>query len=179
MVDLVDDGIHDPISFKRRGDFSVRYLPKKIEEEPFILQPDYQRDHVWTDEQMAEFMGFLLEGGRTQNLVWNDRGLPDGYAVVDGQQRLQSILSFMDNEIPARVEDPETGEPWDIYVEDLNDQSMTVLSNSVTVPVGIVELSREEVLKLYIKLNSGGTVHDQDEIDRVRSILQSEDGGND
>lgn len=173
MVDLDEDGIYDPIKYKDKGDFSISYLPQKIEEEPFTLRPDYQRDHVWSDEQSAEFMGFLLEGGRTQNLVWNDRGLPEGYAVVDGQQRLLSILRFMDGEIPARVE-TDVGETRDIFLSDLNERSRTMLSTSITIPVGIVELDREDVLKLYIRLNDGGTVHDDEEIDRVRSMLEGE-----
>lgn len=176
MIDLEEEGIYRPIPYKGEASYSPPFLYKKVVERddwPIILQPDYQREHVWDTNQKSEFMGYLLEGNQTQNLIWNDRGLPEGYAVVDGQQRMFSVIDFMDNEIPARVTNPETGEERDIYVDQLNEMSMRILRN-IRLQVKIMEASKQRAMEVYIRINSGGTVHDEEEIDKVRKMLDSE-----
>lgn len=141
------------------------------------LDPDYQRGHVWTFNQQAKFIGHLIEGGTCANPIINTG--PEGKMlyglykngdpaseILDGKQRITAMLYFSDGKIPARLTDGRN-----IYVNDMNALSQTSMRMSIGVSYQIVELTREKCLHWYIKLNRGGTVHTDAEIERVRSML--------
>lgn len=138
----------------------------------YDLDPDFQRDHVWTDEQASEFVGFILEGGRTgQPIVVNTRRYEDEgiKIVVDGKQRLTSLLRWLDGEIPAILCDGRQ-----IYRDDIEGRLSRVDLSFLR-----VNMTRDEMLAYYIKTNSGGTVHSEDEIERVRQLLQNTEENDD
>lgn len=49
-------------------DVHLRYLSKTIrkyiEEDGLILNPDFQRGHVWTELQQQKYVEYLLRGGK-------------------------------------------------------------------------------------------------------------------
>jgi hypothetical protein len=132
------------------------------------LDPEYQRSHVWTREQQSLFVGHLLSGGETTQLIINE--LPDqSTEIVDGKQRFTACLQWVNNEFPATTWNGET-----IWYKDLDHVSTTILGNRITLPFLIVQLSGADILKLYIRLNRGGTVHSDEEIARVKALLDAE-----
>lgn len=142
------------------------------------LSPDYQRDYVWTDEQASLFIGHMLSGGVTGYIIVQRSPIarsgsivPD--EVIDGQQRLRSVHRWMKGEIPAILTDGSS-----FFVHDLDeDSSWSIKGSWITGPrfdVGYVSLSRADRLRLYLRLNRGGTVHTNEEIDRVRELLEAE-----
>lgn len=143
-------------------------------EEPWNLDPDYQRDHVWTDEQAGRFVGHLISGGAVPPVIINrDPTYEKPDEVVDGKQRLTACYRWMKGEIPAILHDNR-----EIRFSDLDEESQRYLT-SMTGPVIRINYghwSREEVLDIYLKLNSGGTVHTPEEIERVRGLLAAERG---
>src|SRR6476661_8557666 len=94
-------------------DFELRYILGFIEElkasDGLDLNPDFQRAHVWTEQQQIAFMEFLLRGGRTGRVLYfNNPGWQNynrcsgvGMVIVDGKQRLEAIRRFVQNEIPV------------------------------------------------------------------------------
>ena len=133
------------------------------------MNPDFQRGHVWTEQQQIEFMEFLFKGGktgksfyfnkpswRTQELIENY----DDFVCVDGLQRTTAIQRFLNNEIPVfgcsykEFDRPLRFSEYqiDIYVNDLK--------------------SKKEVLTWYIQMNCGGTPHTKDEIEKVKQLLK-------
>ena len=69
-------------------------------------------------------------------------------------------MRFINNEIPA----------FGCYYKDFEDR----LPMEIDVLVNINELqTREEVLKWYIEMNEGGTPHTEEEINRVKAMLNS------
>lgn len=134
----------------------------------YILDPDFQRDHVWTDEQASEFVGFILEGGQTgQPIVVNTRRYENEgiKIVVDGKQRLTSLVRWLNGEIPATLSDG----------RQINRNNIEGRLSRVSLSFLRVDMTRDEMLAYYIKTNSGGTVHSEEEIERVRRLLlQSE-----
>lgn len=144
------------------------------------IDPDFQRGHVWTLGQQESYVGYIIQGGPLLPLVINSgtkRGGinsdPNHYKteLVDGKQRYTSIVKWIDDEIHALLYSGER-----VKRSDIEDSSLTktILSIGIFIPVGMVKLSREEVLKYYIKLNSGGSVHTSEEIDKVRKLLENE-----
>lgn len=154
-------------------DFPLDYLVKNIEEwekeSGLQLCPDFQRGHVWTQEQQVAFIEFFLRGGRSgRDLYFNcpswHLSVPDGayneFVCVDGLQRLTAIRRFITNEIPC----------FGSYYKEFED-SMRISTDTMRVHVNDLK-SKKEVLQWYIEMNSGGTVHTDSEISRVRRMME-------
>ena len=151
--------------------WGVSYLQKLVEDGEFNLDPDYQRDRVWTDGQRMDYLGFLLEGGRAPEIVV--RELPACYEVVDGKQRCSAILDWWQGKFQARLS-PENGSRR-IWVHDLSPEEINVVkSDHLRARAIIVRLNRKQTLALYLRLNRGGTRHTDDEIERVRALYKAE-----
>lgn len=146
---------------------SFRYFPKWIEEciSEMDLQmiPDFQRGHVWTEDQQIAYIEFILRGGKSgRDLYFNcpgwHYGKPGEFVCVDGLQRATAILKFMNNKIPA----------FGTYYEDFEDK----LSYNVGIVVHVNDLtSKKEVLQWYVEMNEGGTPHTVEEIQRVKNMI--------
>jgi hypothetical protein len=82
--------------------------------------------------------------------------------LVDGLQRITAVLMFLHNEIPAfgvyRKE-------WEGRLSMTGPDFIFVVNDLPT---------REKVLKWYLNMNSGGTVHTEAELDKVRELLREE-----
>lgn len=142
--------------------------------EPLNLDPDYQRGHVWTDEQAARFVGHLIEGGATPMLIVNrDPTYNRHDEVVDGKQRITACYRWYKGEIPAELTDGRL-----VYRRDLDETGQRYITGmtGAVQEIGYVQLDRAGILRLYLRLNRGGTVHTDEEIARVRALL-AEAGG--
>lgn len=131
------------------------------------LNPDFQRGHVWTEKQQVAYVEFFLRGGRTARVIYfnspafggSERGdLDDTIICVDGLQRLTAIRKFINNEIKV------FGHYHNEY-EDKLGMRYTLKFNINTL------LNRKDILEWYLQFNSGGTVHSEDELNRVKKLL--------
>ena len=142
------------------------------------LSPDYQRGHVWTRLQSEKFVGHLLEGGPVPPIYVqryeSAKNAPpeiaatyyDHAEVVDGQQRIRAIVSWVRGEVDALLSDGRR-----IRYVDTNEIDRRFLPS---LKIGFIDVPRKTRLEFYLKLNRGGTVHTDDEIDRVRDLLAKE-----
>ena len=145
-----------------------RYIDGEIEA-GLVLNPDFQRGHVWTEEQQVAYIEYLLMGGmsgRTIYLNAKDIGSPSreaqDYVCVDGLQRITAIQRFYRDEIAA------FGHHYSQFEGRLNTTKLTVriVMNDLQ--------TREEVLQWYLELNSTGTPHSKEELDKVKALLKLE-----
>lgn len=150
--------------------YFVRWLDENQRECGLQLDSDFQRGHVWTEQQQIAYVEFLLRGGTSGRVMyfncpsWLGSGIKDGYddfVCVDGLQRITAILRFMNNEIPA----------FGTLYKDFEGR----MSRDVNIFVNVNNLkTRKEVLQWYIEMNEGGTPHSSEEIDRVKALLEKE-----
>lgn len=155
-------------------DYLARHYMREVIDFGLDVNPDFQRDYVWTPEQKIRYVEFILQGGMTgKDLYLNcpghkfgrigpDYGVEGYYVLVDGKQRLDAVLGFMNNEFPIFGNN---------FRRDYGDNPH-ILTARFRWNVNDL-LTREEVLQWYIDLNAGGTVHRPEEIERVR-ILKKE-----
>jgi hypothetical protein len=134
------------------------------------IDPDFQRGYVWTTEQKIKFVEYGLKGGKSgMNILLNcpdwNRGGVDGLVLVDGKQRINAVLSFINNEFPVF---------GDHYFRDFSDQ-MDIVRSRFYFHINDLR-TREEVLQWYLDLNSGGTVHTEEDLDKVRKLIEKEKG---
>lgn len=78
---------------------------------------------------------------------------------VDGLQRLTAMRRFLKNEIPI----------FGTYCNEFED-SNALYSFSLKFNVNCLQ-TRKDMLQWYIDMNSGGTVHSEEEINRVKKLL--------
>ena len=133
------------------------------------MNPDFQRGNVWTRKQQIAYIEFLLRGGiNGRDIYFNNptmHGEPvDGYVdfvCVDGLQRITAIRKFINDEIKVfRHKYSEFEGHLDI-------------TNSVRIHINSLK-TKADVLTWYIEMNDGGTVHTQNEIERVKKMLEDE-----
>lgn len=128
----------------------------------FELNPTFQRGHVWTQEQQSKFVEWLLIGGDTSPIIFNHSKWMGNFQAdmvcIDGLQRLTAICDFLDGKVTA----------FEAYVDEFTRLQLRKASDVV---FAITKLSEVEYLDMYIRINSGGTVHTQEEIDKVRNML--------
>ncbi len=139
------------------------------------LDPDFQRAHVWTQNQQRRYIEFVLRGGRTgvdiqtNNPGWHNHSAEGPYELVDGKQRIEAVRSFMTDNLRIFPEyAPETGGL-------LSSQFTGYMRHYAAFKWHVNDLAtRAEVLQWYIDLNAGGVVHSEEEIRRVQILLDLE-----
>lgn len=136
-----------------------------------ILEPNFQRGHVWTTLQQHKFIEYCLRGGRESLVVIFNlkETLPrHTYTCIDGLQRLTAIWMFMHDMLSVfdgltcseMVKNSKYKKfPWSAY----------------NITVNTVQLSATDMLRFYLELNSNGTPHTDAEIKRVQSLLNKQE----
>jgi len=129
------------------------------------LEPDFQRGYVWKPEQKVRFVEYALQGGHSGRDLWFNAPGWQGmtgigeYVLVDGKQRLDAVMGFLNNEFAVFE-----GSFFRDYTDPISHH--TCFNWHVN-----TLKTRDECLQWYCDLNTGGTVHSDDEIDRVRGLI--------
>jgi len=168
---------NDIPKFIQHGSYEVDVSPDRliVNVDDFVrdhnlqLDPDFQRGHVWTTSQHKAFIEFFLRGGKTAKVIyfnfpsWHHAAKTayDDFVIVDGKQRLEAWRKFFNNEFKV----------FGSYAKEFTD-SLRIM---MTMKMNINDLpTKADVLQWYIDFNSGGVVHSDDEISRVKKLLKEE-----
>ena len=155
-------------SWKYLEETIKRYDDRAIPGFVFDMNPDFQRGHVWAEEQQRRYVEFILRGGQSsREIYWNCKGWQGKYdgpmVLVDGKQRIEAALKFLRNELA--IFDGH-------FYKDFGD---SILIRDPAFVFNVNDLkTRAEVLQWYLDLNSGGVVHSKEELDRVKELLNKE-----
>lgn len=146
-----------------------KYLESWLNDAPEAdLNPDFQRGHVWTQDKQIKYVEFILRGGKSsKDIYFNHPGWTTDFkgemVLVDGKQRMEAVRAFMRDEIEA------FGTKYSEFTDNIG-----IVSNAdFIIHVNNLQ-TREEVLQWYLDLNSGGVVHTDDELEKVRKMLKKE-----
>jgi len=136
------------------------------------LCPDFQRGHVWTPQQQRHFVENILRGVVTTAGMllqfncpnWTNVNyagdLPRGFQCIDGLQRLTAVSAFLRGEV----------RPFGLTLADLEGSSYSPNNFRFRIAIHNFE-QRTQVLQHYLDINSGGTAHQPEELERVRGLL--------
>lgn len=137
------------------------------------LNPEFQRGHVWTMEQREAYMESFLTNKSTNNVIYlnnpewdNDLDKIDctGYYCLDGLQRLTTFRMFLNNEVKV----------FGHYLNEYEDYKLFTNRANCCIKININNLpTMKDMIEWYIGINSGGTPHTEQEIDRVRKLLNN------
>lgn len=128
------------------------------------LNPEWQRGHVWTKKQKISFIEFMLRGGTTgMEIYFNCSSWMSEFNTkiycIDGLQRLQAAIDFVENKIPV----------FGTLYKDFEDRLRMTDSRFVFNMLNLKK--KRDLLNLYIMFNSGGTPHNAKEIARVQAMM--------
>jgi hypothetical protein len=164
--------IHKPLHSSSAVFYGIKNLHRAIEAYSINVDVDFQRGHVWTKRQQELFVGHVLEGGEVSPLILN-AGPRDKFTeicdLIDGKQRLTACLKWADGEIEGELYDGTR-----IRFDLLDEVDIRICSMTIGLRFAMLHLTRKECLELYLRLNRGGSIHTDTEIDRVRKLLEQE-----
>jgi hypothetical protein len=143
-------------------------IDRYVEEYNLNLDPDFQRHHVWNLNQRIQFVEFILQGGKCNPIYFNHtawmKSVDGEMVVVDGKQRLTSLLMFLNNEFTV--------------FKNLDDKGIGFYSNEFNhVPYNIEIVinslpTKKQVLEWYLQINKGNVAHTKEELDKVENMLK-------
>lgn len=132
----------------------VVWFNDRNNEKSLVLKPPYQRKPVWLPDQKAYLMDTILKGYLIPEIFIHritDHTGKTIYNVVDGQQRIRSVLEFIGGEYALSSE--YTSEYADYNFEDLpNPVKQTIWDFTINVRE-ITNASEEEVRNLFRRMN--------------------------
>lgn len=153
-------------------DHMIHTIDRYKEEDNLNLDSDFQRTHVWDLDKRVKYVEFLLKGGKSNPIYFNcenwmgRRGssIDREMVIVDGKQRLTSILMFLNNEFPVFKEMDEDGIGY--YAKEFD-----IIPNNVEFIINDLP-NRKLVLQWYLQMNEGNIAHTQDELNKVRDMIK-------
>ncbi len=137
----------------------ISWFTDREKEHKLTLQPEFQRRPVWTDRQKSNLIESILLQLPVPEIYMQIKTSPDGsseYIVVDGQQRITTILEFTGvNGRPSlelRYLDPNS--PWLGYTfNELTDEEKTAFYGH-SMAVRYLEAAQDQEVKdLFRRLN--------------------------
>lgn len=134
------------------------------------FSPDYQRPGgIWSAEKQQNFIDSILNGYDIPKMYLNALGSQDKfrYAVVDGKQRMQCLLDFMESRFPLgalfqsdqtlyqhiRAGEPKAGQYYRDFSEEWKEVFKSI--NLDVVIIDDVEGIEDLVEDLFSRLNNG------------------------
>lgn len=155
-----------------------------------LLDPPYQRDSVWTNDQRLDLMYSFLSGYPVGTLVFNDRmssawgRFKVAYSVIDGRQRLETVVAWFEGAlaIPASWLESKfyatyavTDDGPYVTINDLTDNGDRMVESRMSLPVVTAQVATLAAeAEIYRLVNTGGTAHTDEQIARATVI---EEGG--
>lgn len=144
----------------KAGDPEVCALHDKFKRGKLILQPDFQRQFVWDRKKSSRLIESILLSVPLPIIYLSEQ--PDGKEyVIDGQQRLTSLFSFIDGKFPSGDEFKLTG--LNAYRElnksafkDIGEQLQDKISHYTLRSVTLLKQSSSDLkFEIFERLNTG------------------------
>jgi hypothetical protein len=133
--------------------------------------PDWQRQEVWGRSKKQNLIDTVLRGWKLPKFYFLKVAAdPESYEVVDGQQRLVTILEFFENEFP--LADKTAKEFGGAYYEELPDTVVDVFDDYEIEFDEIEDASEEEVKEFFQRLQDGLPLTSAEKLNSIHSKLR-------
>lgn len=152
-------------------DTDLSKIYRKYAEEEIDLNPEYQRELVWTDKQKQEYILAILKQRAKITPVIIEKLTEQGtvlYEILDGKQRLTALFDYIDNKYPLQ-----TGE----YFKDLSAKDMNVITQTRVRYTRITSYNECDVpldfkLAYFLEINALGTKITDEHIEKIENKLK-------
>lgn len=149
---------------KYHVDIFWTHIEDWIDREEIDMNPDFQRDYVWNQKQKEQYIEWILRNGNSgRDIYFNHpgwfRSFEGQMVIVDGKQRVEAVIGFLHDQVKA----------YGYYNSEYED-TFRIMHCGFSVHVADLE-TRKEVLQWYLDMNTGGTIHTNEEIEKVKELL--------
>lgn len=164
---------------------SISELVNWAQDGDLDLNPEYQRPSVWDKNRQKKLIHSLLAGVPVPSIMINDRwegtgrtmepGLPQ-YAMIDGKQRLEAIIAWMDGTLHIPSEWL-SAEFLDTTSETVSYQDLTLSGQRIfkrlAIPVCVAMVATiEEEAELFLTVNGAGVEQTTENMARARQVAR-------
>lgn len=133
------------------------------------FDPYYQREYIWDQKDKELLLDSIFKNIDIGKFVlihlsdweWFERGF--GYEILDGKQRLCTIIEFYENKLSYKGK----------YFNDLSRADKRVFIRHRIAVANVKETDKKTVLKYFLMLNRTGKSMDESHLEKVEKMLDS------
>jgi len=163
------------------GTFSIRKLVGWHERGLLNLEPEFQRKSVWKLPQRSKLMNSILHGYPLPNVAIykrvDEKRHCVRYDVIDGKQRIESILLFLgkmrgdDSRFEAAFSDWRDGKEFTVKREwrDMCQKNQQRILN-YEIPAVWIKGTLSEIREVFVRINSTGKALTSQEVRKAKYI---------
>ena len=140
---------------------SVEWLIEKFRDERIIIDNTFQRRFVWTKSDRIKLIETIMLGFSIPEIYLWQTEIDSNtgrsiYSLIDGQQRIRSVLNFIENEITLDTSVYELSQFKKKYFKELStDEKKAIWRYKFTVRfLYNPEVERKQIIKMFLRLNS-------------------------
>lgn len=142
--------------------YEVGWIYAQLNKNLLFVDNSFQRRYVWQLKDKIRLIETILLGYTIPEVyLWKTETNPNTgeslRSIVDGQQRLIALRSFIDNEFPLKSNclDFPNQEYQDLFFKDLNDDLKTkIWSYTFSVRMISEKVTKSEITQIFNRLNS-------------------------
>ena len=145
--------IEDKQVFTEKKDILLSSLKEMVDEGDIIPNPDYQRDYVYNDKQASKLVESVLMGIPIPT-IYLCLEEDETYSVIDGQQRITSLVRYLKNDFALSGLQELTGLNGQCY-KDLPKGIQKKLKSSSLSTISLLKQSSDLKYEIFARLNQG------------------------
>lgn len=153
------------------GNVTVESLIHRYVAAGIDMDPEYQRGNVWSEDEKqalldsifmhAEIGRFVMRSKEKDSDVNLDEYL---YEIVDGKQRLTTIMDFYLNRLAYKG----------VYYNELSPKDRYCFRNTYLSLADMEDATKEDALRVFLMVNQSGHPMDPTVLNNAKKLLQKE-----
>jgi hypothetical protein len=147
---------------------TIAWLNGRRNDHTLEISPKFQRRPVWLSQERSQLLATILDRLPFPEIyIHHQTNIEDGterHIVVDGQQRVTSILKFIDGEVTLPDEAPWNGRAF----ADLSSDQKDEFWQYKIVVRGLSQTNDAEIRELFTKLNTNNIALNDQELRNAR-----------
>lgn len=156
-----------------KDDIQIRYynndidsLLHKVYNSGVDLNPKYQRELVWTNEQKTSLLDSIFNNIEIGKFTFIKHPYEANrvfyYEILDGKQRLSTMLDFYEDRIEWK------GKKF----TELCPQDARHFKSFPIIQAEVGDITEQQIYKLFIKMNISGTPVSKEHLDKIKSLIK-------
>ena len=151
---------------------SIHSIKRRYDRGVLDFDPVYQRNEVWRKKDRQELIDSLFQNYNIPKVYFRTKGDNDEgeevYEVVDGQQRIKAILSFLNDEFktPSTTPIPFANKKYSTLTPSQQDKF-----NEISIDVyELINYSDDDVEEMFRRLQKGKPLNSAEKLNAMHSI---------
>lgn len=137
--------------YSERKDYSFSEVKNRVDRWNISLQPDYQRDYVWKQYQASRLIESVLLWVPLPVVYFAEEN-DNKYSIIDGQQRVTSIVDYMKNKFSLSGLEELSELNWKKF-QDLPEYYQVMIENTSLSAIILSKESNELKYEIFARLN--------------------------